>query len=94
MFIEGVREDEDVVKINNAEDIEEVMETIIGISLERCGSIGETERHDEIFEVTIADTEGGFVLITFCNPELVVCICYIEAGEVFGILETIEKLRD
>jgi len=94
MFLEGVREDEDVIKINNAEDIEEVTETIVGISLERCGSIGETERHDEIFEVTVAGTESGFVLITFCNPELIVCICHIETGEVFGILETIEKLRD
>jgi len=94
MFLEGVREDEDVIKINNAEDIEEVMETIVGISLERCGSIGETERHDEIFEVTIAGTEGGFVLITFRDSQLIVRICHVQACEIFGILETIEKLRD
>jgi hypothetical protein len=68
MILESIREYEDVIKVHDAEDIEEFTETIISVSLERCRSVGETERHNEVFEVTIASTKGGFVFISFRNP--------------------------
>jgi hypothetical protein len=94
MFLESIRENEDIIKVDHAEDVEEIAETIVSVSLERCGGVGETKGHNEVFEVAIAGTKGGFVFIAFCNPKLVVCICHIEACEVLGVLETIEKLRD
>src|SRR5271170_8005748 len=94
MLLESIREDEDIIKINDAKDIEEFTKTIVSISLKRCRGVSETEGHNEIFKVTIASTEGSFVFIAFCNPQLIVRICHIEARKVFSAFETIAELRD
>ena len=94
MLLERVREDEDVIQINDAEDVEEIAKTIVSVSLERSRSVGEAEGHNEVFEVAIAGTESGFVFVAFCNPQLVVCIHHIQPGKVFRIFEAVEKLRD
>ena len=67
MLLECIKEDEDVIQINNAEDVEKIVKIIIGIGLERCRSVSETKRYKEIFKVAIAGTESGFVFVAFCN---------------------------
>src|SRR5277367_470544 len=94
MLLESIREDKDIIKINNTKDIEEFTKTIVSISLKRCRGVSQTKGHDKVFEVTIASTEGGFVFIAFCDPQLIVRICHIEARKVFSAFETIEELRD
>src|SRR5277367_5733849 len=94
MFLESIRENEDVIQVDDAEDIEEITEAVVSISLKGCGSVGETEGHDEIFEVTITSTEGGLVFIAVCDAELVVCIGYIQARKLCSTFQTIEKLRN
>jgi hypothetical protein len=91
MLLESIREDEDIIKVDDTEDIEEVAKTIVGIRLKRGRSVGKTERHDEIFEVTIASTEGGFVFLTRRNAELVVGISHIKASEELCTFEAIEQ---
>jgi hypothetical protein len=77
MLLESVREDEDVIEIDDAEDIEEFTKTIISIGLERCRSISETEGHNEVFKVTVTSAKGSLVFIPFCNSQLVVRICHV-----------------
>jgi len=94
MFLESIRENEDVIQVDDAEDIEEITEAVVSISLKGCGSVGETEGHDEIFEVTITSTEGGLVFIAVCNPELVICVGHIQARKSISAFEAIEELRN
>jgi hypothetical protein len=40
MLFEGVGIDEDIIKVNDAEDIEEIAKTIVGVGLERRRGVG------------------------------------------------------
>jgi len=91
MLLKSIREDKDIIQIDDAEDIEEIIETIIGIGLEECKGISETKGHNEVFKVTIAGTECSFIFIAFYNLELVICICDIQADEIFHIFEIIKS---
>jgi hypothetical protein len=39
MLLESVREDEDIIKIDDTEDIEEFMKTIISVGLKDAGAL-------------------------------------------------------
>jgi hypothetical protein len=67
MLLKSIREDEDVIEIDDAEDIEEFMKIIISIGLERCSCIGETKGHNEVFEVIVTSMKSSLILILFCN---------------------------
>ena len=92
MLLESFREDEDIIKVDHAKEVEEFAETIVGVSLKRGRGVGETEGHNEVFEVTITSTEGSLVFISFRYSQLIVRVCHIQARKVFRILETIEEL--
>ena len=90
MLFGGFGEDEDIIKVNEAKDIEEFTKTIVGVCLKGRRSIGEAKGHDKIFVVTVARAESGFIFITGSNAQLVICILHIQPGEIFGALESIE----
>jgi hypothetical protein len=94
MFFEGFGEDEDIIKENNAKEIEEIVEAIVGISLKGRRCICKAKRHDEVFEVAVTGSKGSFPFVALSNPYPIVCLLHVKPGEVLGILEPIEQLRD
>jgi hypothetical protein len=90
MLFQGAGVNENVVDIDNTEDVKEFTEAIVGVGLKRGRGISETERHDEVFEMSIPSTERRLVFIAFRNSKLVIGVGEIKAGVVLGILETIE----
>ena len=91
MFFQGVRENQDVIEIDNTEKVEEFTETIVGIGLERRGRVGKTKRHDKVFEKAISCSEGRLPFIALGDSDLVVGVGHVEAHKIFGILEAIEE---
>jgi len=71
MLFEGVGVDEDVVKVNNAEKVEIIVEAIVSISLHRGRGIGKAERHDKILEVSITGSKCCFPFIAEGDMELI-----------------------
>ena len=64
ILCDTVRVDENVIKVHNDADVEEVLEDIVHEALESCQSVGESEEHDEPFERAIAGVESGFPFIS------------------------------
>jgi hypothetical protein len=91
VFFQGARINEDVINIDNAEDVQELTQAIVGVGLKGGGSVRETERHDEIFEMSIPCTKRRLVFIALRNSKLIVRVGEIKAGVVLGILEAIEE---
>jgi hypothetical protein len=67
MLLESIREDEDIIEIDDVEDIEEFTKTIISVGLERCRSISKTKGHNEVFKVIVTSSKSSLVLIPFHN---------------------------
>ena len=71
MLFEGIRVDENVVKVSDGEFVKIFANDIIDVGLEGAGGVAKTQRHDEIFEMAVAGSEGGFVFISQRNSEAV-----------------------
>jgi hypothetical protein len=84
--------DEDVVEVDDDTDVKHVAENVVHEVLECGWRIGEAERHDKVFEMTVAGAESGFPFIAFFDAEKVVTRSQIKFGEVFGSLESIHDL--
>jgi hypothetical protein len=84
--------DKDVVEVDDDTDVEHIAEDVVHEVLECGWRISEAERHDKVFEMTVAGAEGGFPLIAFFDAEKVITRSQIELGEVFGSLEPIHDL--
>jgi hypothetical protein len=91
VFFECAGVNEDVVDINDAKDVQEFTETIVGVGLKRGRSIGETKRHNKIFEMSIPRTERCLVLIAIRNSELIVGVGEVKACKVLRAFEAIEE---
>ena len=94
VFFERVRIYENVVHICNGELIKTFADDFVDVGLEGAGSIGETKRHDAVFEMTITGAEGGFVFVSGCDTKPVECVPDIDLGEEFRAFDAIEKFRD
>ncbi len=66
--------DEDVIEIHYHKNVELFYHDLVDITL-KCGRrVGQSKRHDLVFEVTIAGPEGRLPLIAFLDPHLIVSI--------------------
>ena len=65
IFYFAFREDKDVVKVYYIEHINVATKGIVNVGLEGSRSIGQTERHDEVFVVAISRPKGGLPLVSF-----------------------------
>ena len=65
VFLQGLAIDQDVVEIGCTRDVEERAEYIVNVVLKRAGSIGQSKRHDQIFEESKSCLEGGEVFVAF-----------------------------
>jgi len=71
VFFEDVGVNQDVIKVNDAEEIKIIAETIVGIGLHGCGSVGKTKWHDKVLEVTIVGSKCCFSLIAEGDSKLI-----------------------
>ena len=94
VFFERVRIYENVVHVSDGELIETFADDLVDVGLEGTGSVGETERHDEILEVTITSTECCSVFVSGGDTKPVECVADIDLGEVLSAFYTIEELRN
>ena len=74
MFLFGLREDKDVVKVYNTKVIDKTSESSVNIGLECGRGIGESHRHNNPFEVAVASAEYYFPLVSFADTDPIVGI--------------------
>ena len=68
-----LREDEDVVQVCQAGDVQAVMEYPIDVPLECCWGVDKPERHHVVLEMAVVCPEGHLPLVTLLDPDQVVC---------------------
>ncbi len=74
--------DEDVIKIYYHRNVEVLYQDLVDVTLKYGRRVGQSKRHDLIFEVTIAGPEGYLLFIAFPDPHSMVGISQIELGEI------------
>jgi len=72
MVFMGLREDQDVIKVDNNEVIKKVEKDGIHHSLEGAGGVGESEGHYVKLVRTVTTGEGGLVAVFGGDWKLVV----------------------
>ncbi len=73
--------DEDVIEVYYYENVELHCQDLVGVTLKRSWCVGQSKRHDLIFEITIAGPEGRLPFIAFPDPHLTVGIGQIVLGK-------------
>ncbi|GBG69835.1 hypothetical protein CBR_g4663 [Chara braunii] len=91
--LEGGAKDEDVIKVHDDTDFEEVTEDVVHGGLECGGGIGESERHYEELVVPEPRAECGLVGVLLADTDLVEATAEVDLGEIFGSTEAIKKFR-
>ncbi|GBG88315.1 hypothetical protein CBR_g46882 [Chara braunii] len=91
--LEGGAKDEDVIKVQDDTDFEEVTEDVVHGGLECGGGIGESERHYEELVVPEPRAECGLVGVLLADTDLVEATAEVDLGEIFGSTAAIKKFR-
>ncbi len=79
-FVLGV--DEDIIEVHYHENVELLCQDHVDVTLKCSQCVGQSKRHDLVFEVTIVGPEDRLPCIAFPDPHLMVGIGQIELGEV------------
>ena len=87
VFLQGVREDEYVVKVDEDILINDVPKNVIDLGLEDRGSVSEAERHNQVFVVSPGCVEGCLPFISFLDSNQVISVAKIKFSEVLCSLE-------
>ncbi|GBG64073.1 hypothetical protein CBR_g40520 [Chara braunii] len=92
--LEGGAKDEDVIKVHDDTDFDEVTEDVIHGGLECGGGIGESERHYEELIVPEPRAECGFMGVLLADTDLVEATAKVNLSEIFGSTKSIKELGD
>ncbi|GBG63254.1 hypothetical protein CBR_g37340 [Chara braunii] len=92
--LEGGPKGEDVIKVHDDTDFEEVTEDVIHGGLECGGGIGEFERHYEELIVPEPRAECGLMGVVLADTDLVEATANVNLGEIFGSTKSIKELGD
>ena len=92
MFFLGAGEDEDIIKVDYAEDVNVATERTVDVGLEGSGGISQTKGHDEVFVVPVARAKGCLLLVTFPYPYPVVSVSKVDFREDYRAVKPVEKL--
>ncbi len=85
LFAFALGVDEDVIEIYYHKIVKLLCQDLVNITL-KCGRcVGQSKRHDLIFEVTIAGSKGRLLFIAFPDPHLMVGIGQIKLGETLSL---------
>jgi hypothetical protein len=91
MVLTRVGIDKNVIQINNAGDIQKIMEGVLNKSLECRRGIGETKGHDGVLEETKMGMKSCLPFITLLDPDEVECILQVDDCEMRTACNTINK---
>ncbi len=95
MFSLVLGEDQDVVEVNGHLALsDQVAEDVVHHPLECGGRIGEPEEHNGGFVQTPVRAEGGFLLVSFSDSDVVVPPTNVKLREVLGSTKFVNELRD
>ncbi len=81
LFSSALGVDENVIEVYYHENIELLCQDLVDVTLKRDRHIGQSKRHDLIFEMDIAGPEGRLPLIAFPDPHSMVDISQIKLDE-------------
>ncbi len=85
LFAFALGVDEDVIEVYYHKNVKLLCQDLVDIALKHSRRIGQSKRHDLIFEVTIAGPEGRFSFIAFLDSHLMVGISQIELGKTLSL---------
>ena len=71
-------ENEDVVQICHAKDIQVFAQNLIHPSLERRWYIGQPKRHDAVLVQSVPGSQGCFPFVSCCDLQVVIGVSDIE----------------
>src|ERR1700742_796434 len=91
MLLFGFGEDQDVVKIDNDKDINDIREGVIHEVLELGRRVAQSKRHNTVFKETIFCLECCLPFITWFNPDKVISGLKIQGGKVFSAPEFLNQ---
>lgn len=78
-------------RVSGVEDIELLAEDLSDVALKTSRSVGKTERHDLVLEVTVP--KRSLIFITFSSPHPMVCVCQVQLCQSFDTTKAIERLQ-
>ncbi len=81
LFVLALDVDENVIEVHFHKNVKLLYQDLVDITLKRGQYIGQSKRHDLIFEVTIAGPEGRLLFIAFFDPHSMVGIGQIELSK-------------
>ena len=84
--------DQDIVQVDHACNVQELIKHLINEGLKCSRSICETERHDKIFKQAELCLECCFPLISALNSYLIICILAVQLSELLSFLKTIQHV--
>ena len=87
-------EDEDVIQVRQAGDIQAVMEYSIDVLLEHCWGIDEPKWHYVVLKVAVAHPEGHLPLITLLDLDQVVHQPDVKLSVHFHADQPVKRLVD
>lgn len=87
VFIQALRENQDIIKVNKNKMIRHVSQNIIDQSLKCCRGIGKTKGHDTVFKMSKVSVESGFPFVTLFTLDQVV------AFRRFNLINTLASCR-
>ena len=88
------REDKDIIKVSDIEDVKILLEGNIYIVLKAYRGVRKAEGYHYIFEVAVASTEGYFLFITFLNTDPVVGVLDVNLAKEFSASKAVKDLRN
>ena len=90
-----VRVDEEVVHVNDELSFCDYIPERIGHkSLKSGGRVGHAKEHDSGFVESLVGNEGGLLLVTIFDLDVVISPSYIKLGEDLGIFEFVDEVGD
>src|SRR6266481_1795226 len=94
VFLDRVREDQDVIEVNNDEEVGHVLENIVHEVLKSSRGIGESHGHDQELKRAIACSECGLPLMTSSDADIVVACMQIKLGVDLGRAELVDEVSN
>ena len=87
-------EDEDVVQVCQAGDVQAVMEYPVDVSLEHCWGVDKPEQHHVVLKIAVARPEGCLPLVTLLDLDQVVRQPDVELGVHLHTNQPVKHLVD
>jgi hypothetical protein len=86
------REDKDIIKVSNVEDVKVPLKGDIYIVLKTYRGVRKAKRYYYIFEIAILSTEGYLLLITLLNTDLIIGVLDVDFTKVFSASKIVKNL--